>query len=146
MVRASVKLLSELGPNLRFPHSSGINGSKHGNMRELRVQHAGRPYRGLFAFDPRRCAILLFYQELLAEIPLHELRQARALSQVKLAQSLRVNQAAISKLEHRTDMYISTLRDYIRVVGGDLEIIARFPGGTVKITNFSGEDHAALQG
>ncbi len=58
-VRASVKLLEELGPNLRFPHSSGINGSKHGNMRELRVQHAGRPYRVLFAFDPRRCAILL---------------------------------------------------------------------------------------
>ncbi|MEI7954421.1 MAG: type II toxin-antitoxin system RelE/ParE family toxin [Verrucomicrobiota bacterium] len=58
-VRASVKLLEELGPNLRFPHSSGINGSKHGNMRELRIQYAGRPYRVLFAFDPRRCAILL---------------------------------------------------------------------------------------
>jgi hypothetical protein len=58
-VRASVKLLEEFGPNLRFPHSSGINGSKHGNMRELRVQHAGKPYRALFAFDPRRCAILL---------------------------------------------------------------------------------------
>lgn len=58
-VRASVKLLSDFGPNLRHPHSSGINGSKHGNMRELRVQHAGRPYRVLFAFDPRRCAILL---------------------------------------------------------------------------------------
>lgn len=58
-VRASVKLLGELGPNLRFPHTSGINGSRHGHMRELRVQHGGRPYRLLFAFDPRRCAILL---------------------------------------------------------------------------------------
>lgn len=58
-IRASVRLLGEFGPNLRFPHSSGINGSKHGNLRELRVQHAGRPYRVLFAFDPRRCAILL---------------------------------------------------------------------------------------
>src|SRR5260363_388637 len=60
----------------------------------------------------------------------HCMSYARALPQVKLAQSLRVNQAAISKLEHRADMYISTLRDYIRAVGGDLEIIARFPGGT----------------
>src|SRR6266545_3799590 len=84
------------------------------------------------------------YQELLAEMPLHELRQARALSQVKLAQSLRVNQAAISKLEHRTDMYISTLRDYIRAVGGDLEVIARFPGGTVKITNLAEDNRVAL--
>lgn len=58
-VRASVKLLGELGPTLRFPHTSGINGSRHDHMRELRVQHAGRPYRLLFAFDPRRCAILL---------------------------------------------------------------------------------------
>lgn len=58
-VRASVKLLGEFGLNLRFPHGSGINGSKHGNMRELRIQCMGRPYRVLFAFDPRRCAILL---------------------------------------------------------------------------------------
>lgn len=58
-MRASVKLLEELGPQLRFPHTSGIESSKHRNMRELRIQHAGRPYRVLFAFDPRRCAILL---------------------------------------------------------------------------------------
>ena len=58
-VRASVKLLCELGPNLRFPHSSGINDSRHGHMRELRIQESGRPYRVLYAFDPRRCAILL---------------------------------------------------------------------------------------
>ena len=58
-VRASVKLLADFGPNLRFPHSSGINGSRYEHMRELRIQHAGRPYRVLYAFDPRRCAILL---------------------------------------------------------------------------------------
>lgn len=56
---ASVRLLEERGPNLGFPHSSGINGSKHGHMRELRTQHNGRPYRTLYAFDPRRSAILL---------------------------------------------------------------------------------------
>ena len=58
-IDASVSLLEDYGPSLRFPHSSGIYGSKHSNMRELRVQHEGRPYRILYAFDPRRCAILL---------------------------------------------------------------------------------------
>lgn len=56
---ASVRLLEARGPNLSFPHSSGINGSKHGHMRELRPQHDGRPHRTLYAFDPRRSAILL---------------------------------------------------------------------------------------
>jgi hypothetical protein len=56
---ASVKLLELRGPALGHPHCSGINGSKHGHMRELRTQHAGRPYRTLYAFDPRRMAILL---------------------------------------------------------------------------------------
>ena len=58
-VAATVELLEERGPHLPFPHSSGINGSKHGHMRELRTQHEGRPYRTLYAFDPRRSAILL---------------------------------------------------------------------------------------
>lgn len=58
-VDASVQLLEALGPHLKFPHSSGIQGSKHGHMRELRVQHGGRPLRTLYAFDPRRYAILL---------------------------------------------------------------------------------------
>jgi hypothetical protein len=58
-VVATVNLLGEKGPSLSFPFSSGISGSKHSHMRELRVQHAGDPYRVLYAFDPRRCAILL---------------------------------------------------------------------------------------
>ena len=58
-IDSSVRLLEEKGPNLGFPHSSGIETSKHSHMRELRVQHEGRPYRILYAFDPRRSAILL---------------------------------------------------------------------------------------
>jgi hypothetical protein len=58
-VDASVHLLEERGPQLGHPHSSGIARSKHPHMRELRVQHRGRPYRVLYAFDPRRTAILL---------------------------------------------------------------------------------------
>ena len=56
---ASVSLLEECGPNLGFPHSSSIKGSEHSHMRELRTQHQGRPFRTLYAFDPRRNAILL---------------------------------------------------------------------------------------
>lgn len=58
-VAAVVELLEQKGPQLPFPHSSGISNSKHSHMRELRIQHAGRPYRTLYAFDPRRMAILL---------------------------------------------------------------------------------------
>lgn len=54
-----VEMLVEHGPALPFPYSSGISTSKHRHMRELRIQHAGRPYRVLYAFDPRRAAILL---------------------------------------------------------------------------------------
>lgn len=56
---ASVCLLEERGPLLGFPHSSGINGSRHSHMRKLRTQHDGKPLRTLYAFDPRRSAILL---------------------------------------------------------------------------------------
>jgi hypothetical protein len=56
---AGVELLAEHGPMLRHPHSSGVNGSRHAHMRELRVQSGGRPIRIFYAFDPRRTAILL---------------------------------------------------------------------------------------
>lgn len=58
-VDAMVEVLEERGPMLPFPYSSGVNGSKYRHMRELRIQHKGRPYRILYAFDPLRVAILL---------------------------------------------------------------------------------------
>ncbi len=58
-VDVSVRLLEAKGIALPFPHSSDVKGSKHGNMRELRIQHEGEPYRVFYAFDPRRMAILL---------------------------------------------------------------------------------------
>lgn len=76
-------------------------------------------------------------EAIMTEMPLHELRRARGLSQKMLAKNLRVQQPAIAKLEQRTDMYISTLRSHIEAMGGELEITARFPEGTVKISNFS---------
>jgi len=58
-VRVTVELLAELGPALTRPHADTIRGSEFPNMRELRVQHEGRPYRVLYAFDPRRTGVLL---------------------------------------------------------------------------------------
>ena len=54
-----VALLEELGPQLGHPYSAAVKSSRHGRMRELRVQHQGNPYRVLYAFDPRRVALLL---------------------------------------------------------------------------------------
>jgi hypothetical protein len=58
-VGASVDLLEQAGPMLGRPHVDTLKGSRHANMKELRIQHEGRPYRVLFAFDPRRMAYLL---------------------------------------------------------------------------------------
>jgi hypothetical protein len=54
-----VTLLETEGPALARPYADTIRGSRFANLRELRVQHAGRPYRVLYAFDPRRTAILI---------------------------------------------------------------------------------------
>lgn len=58
-IDAHVRNLQRLGPLLPFPYSSGIRSSRHGHMRELRVQSGGKPFRVIYAFDPRRVAILL---------------------------------------------------------------------------------------
>lgn len=89
-------------------------------------------------FSPERKARLAAkVRALKAEMPLAELRQARERSQEELARTLKVGQPAVAKLEKRADMYVSNLRRYIEALGGSLEITARFPEGTVSITNFS---------
>lgn len=82
------------------------------------------------------------YREMVAEMPLHELRRARGLSQEKLAKELHIKQPNVAKLEKRTDIYISTLRSVIEAMGGTLDIVARFPEGSVKISNFSSIDES----
>ncbi|WP_376779395.1 XRE family transcriptional regulator [Pseudomonas lopnurensis] len=84
-------------------------------------------------------------QELLAEMPLNELRRARGLSQKVLAELLHMRQPPIAKMEKRTEMYISTLRSHIEAMGGQLEVIACFPDGSVKISNFAEVEAAAQQ-
>jgi hypothetical protein len=52
-------LLEDYGVTLKHPYCSGVTLSRHPHMRELRVQHQGRPFRIFYAFDPRRTAVLL---------------------------------------------------------------------------------------
>jgi transcriptional regulator with XRE-family HTH domain len=75
---------------------------------------------------------------MMKDMALHELRSARELTQGALAERLNLEQPAVSKLERRTDMYVSTLRRYIEAMGGELEIIAHFPEGNVRINQFEG--------
>jgi DNA-binding XRE family transcriptional regulator len=72
-------------------------------------------------------------KEELKQMPLHELRNARRLTQQQLAQTLEMTQAAVSQLEKRTDMYLSTLENFIEAMGGQLEMYAVFPDGKVKL-------------
>jgi|SRR5580700_9403800 DNA-binding XRE family transcriptional regulator len=77
------------------------------------------------------------YQRLLAEMPLQQLRAARELTQQQMAELLEVHQSEISKIERRTDMYLSTLASYVRAMGGVLELRAVFPHGeAVRINQF----------
>ena len=73
---------------------------------------------------------------MLDSLPLFELRKARRLSQEELAARLNVRQAAVSKVERRADLYLSTLRRHIEAMGGTLIIQAEFPDGCYRIETF----------
>lgn len=74
-------------------------------------------------------------KKLQQDMALAEVRKAMSLTQVDLAEMLHIKQAAVARLENRTDMYISSLRKYITALGGELDIVARFPDGDVHIQN-----------
>lgn len=71
------------------------------------------------------------------EMDLAEVRRALKLSQEEIGQTLQIGQGSVAKIEKRADMYVSTLRRFIKAMGGELEIVARFPDHSVKIKNFS---------
>ena len=71
------------------------------------------------------------------EMDLAEVRRALKLSQEEIGQTLQIQQGSVAKIEKRADMYVSTLRRFIEAMGGELEIVARFPDHAVKIRNFS---------
>jgi transcriptional regulator with XRE-family HTH domain len=78
-------------------------------------------------------------ERMLREMALDQLRAARELTQENLAQIFGVSQGSISRLERRTDMYVSTLARFIEAMGGQLEIRAVFPDGVVRINQFGGD-------
>ncbi|MGB2672275.1 MAG: XRE family transcriptional regulator [Candidatus Acidiferrum sp.] len=77
-------------------------------------------------------------QKMIEEMALSELRQAMGITQERLAKALRINQAGVSKIESRSDIFVSTLRRAIEAMGGRLEIRAKFPAGEVRIRQFEG--------
>ncbi len=103
----------------------------------MMMAHKWKAIRGEFTPE-REARIRQHVKEAVTVMTLHQLREARSLTQVSLAKVLNVNQGAVSKMEKRTDMYVSTLRSYIKAMGGDLEIKAVFPEGEVQIEQFQG--------
>lgn len=77
-----------------------------------------------------------YVKSVVEAVSLNQLRQARSLTQANLASILGVNQGSVSKMEKRTDMYVSTLRSFIQAMGGQLQIKAVFPEGEVEIEQF----------
>lgn len=71
------------------------------------------------------------------EMDLAEVRRALKLSQEEIGQTFQIGQGSVAKIEKRADMYVSTLRRFIEAMGGELEIVARFPDHAVKIKNFA---------
>lgn len=75
----------------------------------------------------------------LKDMPLHRLREARRLTQKQIAEAMRIDQSRVSKIERRADVYVSTLRNFVSALGGELELVASFPDGRVKISSLSDE-------
>ncbi|MGB7191530.1 MAG: XRE family transcriptional regulator [Acidobacteriaceae bacterium] len=99
------------------------------------MAHKWRDVRGRLSPE-REERIRRRVEEETRKLSLHQLRQAREMTQMNMASVLHVNQGAVSKMEGRTDMYVSTLRSYIEAMGGHLQIRAVFPDGQVEITQF----------
>jgi len=78
--------------------------------------------------------------EVLRDITIRDLRQVYSCTQKQIGEALKINQAAISKMENQSDMHISTLRKLLEAMGARLKIVAEFPEGEVEITQFSDDD------
>ncbi|UIF84547.1 XRE family transcriptional regulator [Cupriavidus sp. UYPR2.512] len=75
-------------------------------------------------------------EAMLVEMQLQDLRRARHVTQVEVAKAMNIEQAAVSKLERRDDMYLSTLREYVKALGGELKLVASFPDGDIPVHPF----------
>ena len=85
----------------------------------------------------RQQAVEKRVQKIIAEMPLADLRKARQLTQSQIGELLKISQASVSKMEGQTDMYLSTMKKFVEAMGGELEIVAKFPEGPIRINAFS---------
>ena len=99
------------------------------------MAHKWRDVRGTFSPE-QEAEIARRVREAAGVMTLYQLREARSLTQVNLAKVLNINQGAVSKMEKRTDMYVSTLRNFIQAMGGQLQVKAIFPEGEIQIEQF----------
>ena len=97
-----------------------------------------KPFKNLLdgMSQERREKVRIRTEVLKNEMALQELRQALELTQQELANELKVNQAAVSKFESQSDIYISPLREILFAMGGELRIVAHFADGDVLINQF----------
>lgn len=101
----------------------------HRSFKELRNQMS----------PERRTRVEKRVRRTLAQMRLQELRDSLAIKQEDVGDALGIKQAAVSRLERRKDMHISTLRDYVTALGGELEIVVHFPEGDVRLNQFAEE-------
>lgn len=101
----------------------------------------------LAILDPtHRAAIEAEADRLHAEyLTLRELRKAKEMTQVQLAEALGVQQATVAKYERQSDLLLSTLTSYVRAMGGDLKLTVEFPGGATIALEGIGDDHESRQ-
>ncbi len=79
-------------------------------------------------------------EALMVEMQLRDLRKARQVTQVDVAKAMSVEQAAVSKLERRDDMYVSTLSAYVKALGGELKLVASFPDADIQVRRYNAVD------
>ena len=90
--------------------------------------------------EESRARILLLAQEMRAEMNLRDVRRARKLTQARLSKKLKIGQEGVSRIEKRSDLYLSTLRSYVEGVGGELTLMVKFPDRPPVILTGFGED------
>src|SRR6188768_2904292 len=96
------------------------------NFRELRSRMSPQAQ----ARSAARAAAML------VDLQLRELRKARNVTQVEVATAMNIEQASVSKIERREDMYVSTLREYVKALGGELKLVASFPDAQIQVRPF----------
>ena len=88
----------------------------------------------------QRAKIEAHAQELILEnMTLQDMRKARKLTQESMAELLGIRQDSVSRLEKRADLLLSTLRSYVKAMGGDLKLVAEFPDRPSVIISALGE-------